>query len=220
MPHVIPYSGDPRGGLSRRRAATRDTPLHANHAEAYFGNLPIDSNPRRQGEPMRVRRTRRAAAGRGSPRALRPGLPRQAGARPPRGLRPPSRSDGAHRTADAALARMTEPSRAAPARGASTAEHPAGLIKALTQPLTAQPQAKVRSYIFGLLRDIRRASAGDGRGDLVADPGPRVRHPPEDLPDLSASFMSSDRSEGDLGVRVARGPPGSGGWRGGVMSQG
>ena len=57
-------------------------------------------------------------------------------------------------------------------------EHPAELIDmALAQPLTPGQSAKVRSYIFGLLRAqiplAHRVVMGEV--DVVADAGPRVR---------------------------------------------
>jgi hypothetical protein len=112
------------------------------------------------------------------------------------------RCAGAHRTAEAALARSSEASHTAAKREASTPEHPAELINmALTQPLTPGQAAKVRSYIFGLLRSQIPLAHLVVTGEVTWSPTQaRVFGQLLDkcIPDLSASFISSDRSDGDL----------------------
>ena len=61
------------------------------------------------------------------------------------------RCAGAHRTAAAAAARMSLPDRPHVSREGSVPERPADLMST-TKPLTPGQSAKVRSYIFGLLR--------------------------------------------------------------------
>ena len=72
---------------------------------------------------------------------------------------------------------------------------------ALTQPLTPGQAAKVRSYIFGLLRSQIPLAHLVVTGEVTWSPTQaRVFGQLLDkcIPDLSASFMSSDRSDGDL----------------------
>ncbi len=88
------------------------------------------------------------------------------------------RCAGANRTAAAAAASMARESKPRQTRETSVPQHPAELMQmALVQPLTPGQSAKVRSYIFGLLRAqiplAHRVVMGEV--GVVADAGPRLR---------------------------------------------
>jgi len=117
------------------------------------------------------------------------------------------RCAGAHRTAAAAAVYMAEQVKPR-TREASVPQHPAELIEmALVQALTPGQSAKVRSYIFGLLRAqiplAHRVVMGEvewsptqarGFGQLLD----------KCVPDLSASVMVSEKDNGDLALLSRR----------------
>lgn len=114
------------------------------------------------------------------------------------------RCAGAHRTAAAAAVHMTEQGTLRLRREASVPQHPAELMEmALVQPLTPGQSAKVRSYIFGLLRAQVPLAHRVVMGEVEWSPTQaRVFGQLLDkcLPDLSASFLASEKDNGDLTV--------------------
>ena len=111
------------------------------------------------------------------------------------------RCAGAHRTAEAAAAGMTAGGRKA-SRECGVPQHPAELIDmSRAQPLTPGQTAKVRSYIFGLLRAqvplAHRVVMGEARWSPTQA---RVFSTLLDkcLPDLGASFVMSEHGDSGL----------------------
>ena len=118
------------------------------------------------------------------------------------------RCAGAHRTAAAAAVHMAEQVKPRPTREASVPQHPAELMEmALVQPLTPGQSAKVRSYIFGLLRAQIPLAHRVVMGEVEWSPTQaRVFGQLLDkcVPDLTASFMVSEKDDGDLALLSRR----------------
>ncbi len=119
------------------------------------------------------------------------------------------RCAGAHRTAAANAERMN----AASAHGRrpreqGVAERPAELIDmSVAQPLTPAQSAKVRAYVFGMLRAQIPCAHRVVMGELEWSPTQaRVFATLLDkcLPDLSASFVEDERGRGELCVMSRR----------------
>lgn len=112
------------------------------------------------------------------------------------------RCAGAQRTAAAAAARMGEQVKPRRTSEASVTQHPAELMEmALVQALTPGQSAKVRSYIFGLLRAQIPLAHRVVMGEVEWSPTQaRVFGQLLDkcVPDLSASFMVGEKDDGDL----------------------
>ena len=117
------------------------------------------------------------------------------------------RCAGAHRTAAAAAVHMAEQVKPR-TREASVPQHPAELMEmALVQALTPGQSAKVRSYIFGLLRAQIPLAHRVVMGEVEWSPTQaRVFGQLLDkcVPDLSASFMVSEKDDGDLALLSRR----------------
>ena len=111
------------------------------------------------------------------------------------------RCAGAHRTAKAAATGMMADARSA-SREFGMPEHPAELIDmSLAQPLTPGQSAKVRSYIFGLLRAQVPLAHRVVMGEAEWSPTQaRVFATLLDkcLPDLAASFVVNEQGESRL----------------------
>ena len=117
------------------------------------------------------------------------------------------RCAGAHRTAAAAAVHMAEQGKPR-TREASVPQHPAALMEmALVQALTPGQSAKVRSYIFGLLRAQIPLAHRVVMGEVEWSPTQaRVFGQLLDkcVPDLSASFMVSEKDDSDLAMLSRR----------------
>ena len=118
------------------------------------------------------------------------------------------RCAGAHRTAAAAAGHMAEQAKPRRTREASVPQHPAELMEmALVQALTPGQSAKVRSYIFGLLRAQIPLAHRVVMGEVEWSPTQaRVFGQLLDkcVPDLTASFMVSEKDDGDLALLSRR----------------
>ena len=118
------------------------------------------------------------------------------------------RCAGAHRTAAAAAVHMAEQAKPRRTRETSVPQHPAELMEmALVQALTPGQSAKVRSYIFGLLRAQIPLAHRVVMGEVEWSPTQaRVFGQLLDkcVPDLSASFMVSEKDDGDLAMLSRR----------------
>ena len=117
------------------------------------------------------------------------------------------RCAGAQRTAAAAAVHMAGAAKPR-TREASVPQHPAELIEmALVHSPTPGQSAKVRSYIFGLLRAQIPLAHRVVMGEVEWSPTQaRVFGQLLDkcVPDLSASFMVSEKDDGDLAVLSRR----------------
>jgi len=118
------------------------------------------------------------------------------------------RCAGAHRTAAAQAVHMADAVKPRRPREASVPQHPAELMEmALVQALTPGQSAKVRSYIFGLLRAQIPLAHRVVMGEVEWSPTQaRVFGQLLDkcVPDLSASFMVSEKDDGDLALLSRR----------------
>ena len=130
-----------------------------------------------------------------------------------RGVRPrrfcSKRCAGAHRTALSNARRMNAaPEQVRRPREQGVAERPAQLIDmSAAAPLTAAQSAKVRSYVFGLLRAQIPFAHRVVMGEVEWSPTQaRVFATLLDkcLPDLSASFVDGERRDSELCVMSRR----------------